>query len=52
MLAGTISLTYCPTSDMLADIFTKPLVKGQFEKLRGNLPLIIKLIPITNQGGL
>ena len=38
--AGTISLTYCPTSDMLADIFTKPLPKLQFEKLRGKLGLI------------
>ena len=38
--AGTISLTYCPTSDMLADIFTKPLPKGQFEKLRENLGMI------------
>ena len=39
---GTISLTYCPTSNMLADIFTKPLPKGQFEKLRENLGLISK----------
>ena len=37
---GTISLTYCPTSNMLADIFTKPLPKGQFEKLRESLGLI------------
>ena len=37
---GTINLTYCPTSDMLADIFTKPLPKTQFEKLRENLGLI------------
>ena len=39
---GTISLMYCPTSNMLADIFTKPLPKGQFEKLRVNLGLISK----------
>ena len=39
---GTISLTYCSTSKMLADIFTKPLPKGQFEKLRENLGLISK----------
>ena len=39
---GTISLTYCPTSNMLTDIFTKPLLKGQFEKLRENLGLISK----------
>ena len=37
--AGTISVTYCPTADMLADIFTKQLPRTQFEKLRGRLGL-------------
>lgn len=31
---GTIDLHYCPTSEMIADMLTKPLSKGQFEKLR------------------
>ena len=30
----TIELKYCPTNEMLADILTKPLSKGQFEILR------------------
>ena len=50
MQAETIILTYYPTSDMLADSFTIPSPKAQFEKLRGNLDQ--QLIPITNQGGL
>ena len=29
-----IELRYCPTSDMIADILTKPLNKGRFETLR------------------
>ena len=31
---GHISLTYCPTDDMIADIFTKPLSRYKFEKFR------------------
>ena len=36
--------TYCPTTDMLADIFIKFLPKIQFEKLRCQLGLI----PLNN----
>lgn len=34
-----ISLNYCPTEDMTADILTKALARPQFEKLRGMLGL-------------
>ena len=37
--AGTINLSYCPTADILADIFTKQLPRTQFEKLRSRLGL-------------
>jgi hypothetical protein len=37
---GTIELKYCPTNEMVADILTKPLSKGQFEYLRCKLGLI------------
>ena len=37
--AGTISVSYCPTADMLANIFTKQLPRTQFEKLRSKLGL-------------
>lgn len=31
---GEIDLCYCPTDEMTADLLTKPLPKGQFERLR------------------
>ena len=31
---GSVNIFYCPTSNMLADLFTKGLPKGQFRKLR------------------
>ena len=32
---GEIIVQYCDTNDMIADIFTKPLAKDKFNKLRG-----------------
>ena len=31
---GTIDIEYCPTYEMVADLLTKPIPRGQFEKLR------------------
>ena len=43
---GMIILQYCPTEDMIADFFTKPLQGSLFLKLRnlimGNTPTITK----------
>ena len=36
---GQIELQYCPTNDMKADIFTKPLTRQKFEHLRGEIGL-------------
>lgn len=36
---GIVKLTYCPTKQMVADILTKPLPRGQFELLRSKLGL-------------
>jgi hypothetical protein len=37
---GHISLTYCPTDDMIADTFTKPLARFKFEKFRALLGVL------------
>ena len=34
---GMINLSYCPTTDMLADLFTKQLPRVKFEALRTEL---------------
>ena len=31
---GTIDIVYCPTSEIVADLCTKSIPRGQFEKLR------------------
>ena len=36
---GTISITYCPSEEMVADILTKGLAKDKFECLRDRLGL-------------
>ena len=38
---GNIVLTYCPTEEQIADIFTKALSKDQFEKNRLKLGMLI-----------
>ena len=37
--SNEIVVTYCPTQDMMADIMTKGLLKGTFEKSRNSLGL-------------
>ena len=44
---GTATVQYCPTEDMLADFFTKPLQGSQFRKLR-NLIMNYHPTPTTN----
>ena len=38
---GNIVLTYCPTEEQIADIFTKALSKDQFERNRLKLGMLI-----------
>ena len=44
-----IHVHYCPTSDMLADLLTKPLSKGRFEKLETAVSAVstVLLFPVT-----
>ena len=37
---GNIVLTYCPTEEQIADIFTKALSKDQFERNRLKLGML------------
>ena len=37
---GEITMVYCPTEDMLADIMTKPLTAKTFEELRSRLRIV------------
>ena len=39
-----ISLTYCPSSDMIADILTKPLHAETFKRLRDRLGLVTLVV--------
>ena len=34
---GKISIEYCPTADMVADVLTKPVTKAKFESFKGYL---------------
>ncbi|KAE8998920.1 hypothetical protein PR003_g19862 [Phytophthora rubi] len=43
---GDFAVRYCPTTDMLADIFTKPLGATQFSKLRERLNVVP--LPLTD----
>ena len=40
MLKGDVALEYVNTKEQLADIFTKPLDREQFSKIRGELGLM------------
>ena len=37
---GHVTIKYCPTEDMVADIFTKSLARIKFEKFRGLLNVV------------
>ena len=45
---GIISLTYCPTEEMAADLLTKPLPRGRFESLRIKMGLVSTVAQCVN----
>ena len=49
---GSVRVEHCPTEDMVADFFTKPLQGSQFRKMRGlilNSPKIIHDATVLSQ---
>jgi len=46
---GTIVLKYCPTTDMLADILTKPLNTSKFKNLKDRILKEVKLERIKGE---
>ncbi len=38
---GHIMLKYCPTGDMLADLFTRSLAKVRFERFRSAIRVLV-----------
>ena len=47
-LSNTTRITYCPTNDMIADIFTKSLPRPKLEKFRSLLNLSFSPIPMRS----
>jgi hypothetical protein len=43
--SGEVSIDYCPTDDMIADFFTKPLQGAKFRKFRD---IIMNVDPVTS----
>ena len=39
--SGEVTIEYCPTQDMLADIMTKPIAAPQFAALRSKLGILV-----------
>lgn len=46
---GEINVTYIPTGEQLADLFTKPLGKSLFEKFRNKLQILSSAEAICSQ---
>ena len=43
--SGELSVSYCPTDEMVGDFFTKPVQGSKFRKFRD---LILNIQPVTN----